>query len=240
MSRRLSITILCLLGALPSVLGSAKLVPRTSSASCSGHFQDLLVTSITCDHSSSGCTYGSEVFVTGQVTSNADLPRPMQISVSRTFPSIYSIGTQVFHSQVDDLCEAGVVTALPDNDGGQSNTCPGAGVYNFNFLFENYGSRKSWYAGWHGFTMGMAVHFKHEGGGSDFATCTINVGVEGSDSSSYATNATLVSVATLGLAGLCASKFAKRRKERLARNEERQKELSTHFELISDPAAAVV
>eukprot|EP00537_Pseudo-nitzschia_pungens_P000402 CAMPEP_0172361294 /NCGR_PEP_ID=MMETSP1060-20121228/5146_1 /TAXON_ID=37318 /ORGANISM="Pseudo-nitzschia pungens, Strain cf. cingulata" /LENGTH=240 /DNA_ID=CAMNT_0013083515 /DNA_START=96 /DNA_END=818 /DNA_ORIENTATION=- len=240
MSRGLVVTILCLFNALPSVLGSAKLVPRTSSASCTGHFQDLLVTSITCDHSNSGCTYGSEVFVTGQVTSNADLPRPMVVTAKRTFPSIYGMGKQVFSGEVEDVCEAGVVTALPDDDGNQSHSCPSAGTYNFNFLFENYGSRKSWYAGWHGFTMGMAVHFKHEGGGSDYATCTINISVQGSDDSSYATNATLVSVATLGLAGLCASMFAKRRKERLARNEERTKELATHFELVNDSTSAVV
>mmetsp|Transcript_11225 Transcript_11225/g.22223 ORF Transcript_11225/g.22223 Transcript_11225/m.22223 type:complete len:244 (+) Transcript_11225:133-864(+) len=243
MSRGLLFTILCLASALPSVLGTAKLVPRTSTASCSGHFQDLLVTSITCDHSSSGCTYGSEVFVTGQVTSSADIPRPLAISVSRTFPSVYSVGTQVFSNQVDDLCEDGVLTAIPDSDDADSNTCPSAGVYNFSFLFNNYGSRKSWYSGWHGYTMGMAVHFKHEGGGSDYATCTINVRVEGNDDSSFATNATLVSVATVGLAGVCASLFVKRRKERLSKSDgsaERRTELLTHFELVHDSASAVV
>ena len=51
---------------LPSVLGSAELVPRLSTAACSGHFKDLIVTSATCDYSEDGCTYGSQVFVTGQ------------------------------------------------------------------------------------------------------------------------------------------------------------------------------
>ena len=66
MSRALLFTILCAAAALPSVSGTATLVPRLSSAGCTGHFKDLSVTSITCDYSNDGCTYGSEVFVTGQ------------------------------------------------------------------------------------------------------------------------------------------------------------------------------
>jgi hypothetical protein len=51
---------------VPSVVGSAVLVPRLSTASCNGHFENLSVTSITCDGSDKVCTYGSQVFVTGQ------------------------------------------------------------------------------------------------------------------------------------------------------------------------------
>jgi hypothetical protein len=58
-------SIICLVSIVPSVVGSAVLVPRLSTASCSGHFENISVTSITCD-GSSDCTYGSQVFVTGQ------------------------------------------------------------------------------------------------------------------------------------------------------------------------------
>ena len=164
--------------------------------------------------------------------------------MSRTFPSFYKMGTSVFNTQVDDICESGAVTAFPDTDDNAYN-CPSAGVYNFNFVFENFGGRKKWYAGWSGFTMGMAVHLKHEGGGNDYATCTINVRAEGSQDDSYSTNATFVSIATLGLAGLCAGLFVRRRKERLAnidqnKNDERTKESATDFELVQDSASAFV
>ena len=59
-------SIICLAYIVPSVVGSAVLVPRLSTASCTGHFENLSVTSITCDGSNEGCTYGSQVFVTGQ------------------------------------------------------------------------------------------------------------------------------------------------------------------------------
>jgi hypothetical protein len=59
-------SIICLAYIVPSVVGSAVLVPRLSTASCTGHFENLSVTSITCDGSDKVCTYGSQVFVTGQ------------------------------------------------------------------------------------------------------------------------------------------------------------------------------
>jgi len=244
MSRGFLFTILCLASVFSSVLGSVTLVPRLSTATCSGHFQDISVTSITCGYSNSGCTYGSEVFVTGQVTTDSDLPRPLDIHVSRTFPSHYNIGTNVYNNQVVDICDSGTVTAYPDSDDA-AYSCPSAGVYNFNFVFENFGGRQKWYAGWSGFSMGMAIHFKHEGGGQDWATCTLNVRAEGGEDDSYATNAAFVSVATLGLAGLCVGLFVRRRKERLANNDEnnndeRTKELATNFELVQDSASNVV
>jgi hypothetical protein len=54
------------IGFLPSVWGSATLVPKVSTAQCSGHLSNLIVTSATCDGSEYGCTFGSQVFVTGQ------------------------------------------------------------------------------------------------------------------------------------------------------------------------------
>jgi len=240
MSRALLFTILCAAAALPSVSGTATLVPRLSSAGCTGHFKDLSVTSITCDYSNDGCTYGSEVFVTGQVTVDSDLPRPMRVSVSQTLPSLPSVGTKVYSTVVNDICESGSLTTYPDGDDDGAQTCPGAGLYNFNFVYENFGTRQSWFAGWSGYTFGMALHIKHEGGGSDFGTCYVNVHASTGSDDSYATNATFVSIATLGLAGICVSMFVRRRKERLSskdpESEERTKELATNFELVHDSA----
>lgn len=239
MSRALLFTILCAAAALPSVSGTAILSPRLSSAGCTGHFKDLSVTSITCDYSNDGCTYGSEVFVTGQVTVDADLPRPMKVSVARTVPGFPMVGQRIYSTEVNDICESGSIITYPDGDDNVA-TCPGAGLYNFNFVYENFGTRQSWFAGWSGYTFGMALHIKHEGGGSDFGTCFINVHAATGSDDSYATNATFVSIATLGLAGICVSMFAKRRKERLSstdpESEERTKELATNFELVQDSA----
>ncbi len=63
MSKALLLAILAV--AFPSVSGTATLVPRLSSAGCTGHLKDLSVTSITCGYSTDGCTFGSEAFVTG-------------------------------------------------------------------------------------------------------------------------------------------------------------------------------
>lgn len=243
MSRSLFFATLCIAVLFPHVSGSATLVPRLSSAGCTGHLKDLSVTSITCDYSNEGCTYGSEVFITGQVTADADLPRPMKIIVSKTLPSVYSVGAPVYNTQVDDICESGKLTSFPDDD--SDDICPGAGVYNFNFMYENFGTRQSWFAGWSGYSFGMAIHLKHEGGGSDYGTCHINVHSSRGDDDSYATNATFVSIATLGLAGVCISLFKRRRQERLAstyqnQNEEKTKELSTNFELVEDSSSSFV
>lgn len=244
MAGALLFTILCIAAVFPSVSGSATLIPRLSSAGCTGHLSDLSVSSITCDYSNEGCTYGSEVFITGQVTTNADLPRPLKLSVHKTLPSVYSVGTKVFSTEVDDICETGKLTAYPD-DGDYEETCPEAGVYKFNFIYEGFGTRQSWFAGWSGYSMGIVVHFKHEGGGGDYATCHINVHASSSDDDSYATNATFVSIATLGLAGICVGLFVRRRKERLASSdqnlaEERTKGLATNFELVQDSASSFV
>jgi len=234
-------SIICLAYIIPSVVGSAVLVPRLSTASCTGHFENLSVTSITCDGSNEGCTYGSQVFVTGQVQTDADLPRPMMVKVSKTFPSFYAMGTNVYNADIYDLCD-GAVASPYDDDAGY--VCPSAGLYNFHFEYQNFGDRKKWYSGWHGFNMGMLIHFKHEGGGSDYATCSIDVKVKGSEDDSYVTNASMVSVAMLGLAGLLTGLFVRRRKERLATSQENidevRKELSTNFELVQDAASAFV
>jgi len=226
--------LLALLAAVfPSVSGTATLVPRLSSAGCTGHFSDLSVTSITCGYSNDGCTFGSEAFVTGQVYSDADIPRPMKISVWKTLPSFYAVGQKVYSAEIDDVCSSGALTTYPD---GSEDTCPGAGLYNFNFVYNHFGTRDSWFAGWYGYSYGMVVHIKHEGGGYDHSTCYINVHASNGDS--YFTNATSVSVSALAVAGLVAGLFAKkRRKERMSssdESEERPKEMATNFELVQD------
>ena len=161
------------------------------------------------------------------VTFDNDIPRPMKLSVRKTLPSpIFNLGTKVYSAEVEDICDSGYITEV---DG--SETCPGAGTYNFNLQYPNFGSTDSWYAGWAGYTFGMALHIKHEGGGSDYGTCHINVHAHSPDS--YATDATFVSVAALGLVGILAGAFAKRRKERMA-SEETTEESATNFELVQD------
>lgn len=60
------VLLLVSVGFLPSISGAASHFPKVSTAQCSGHLQDLVVTSATCNYSENGCTEGSEVFVTGQ------------------------------------------------------------------------------------------------------------------------------------------------------------------------------
>lgn len=241
MARAILFTILCIAATFPSVSGSATLIPRLSSASCTGHLSDISLSSITCDYSNEGCTFGSEVFITGQVTTDADIPRPMKISVHKTLPGLYSVGTKVFSAEVDDVCESGKLTSYPD--GNEEDTCPQAGVYKFNLLYDSFGTRQSWYAAWSGYSFGMAVHIKHEGGGKDYGSCHITVHASQSSDDSYATNATFVSIAAIGLAGV--GLFVRRRKERLTRtdqneSDERTKELATNFELVQDSASSIV
>lgn len=242
MARALLFTVACIAAVLPSVSGSATLIPRLSSAGCTGHLSDLSVSSITCEYSNEGCTFGSDVFITGEVTTNADLPRPLKISVQNSLRSLYGFGlNRVYSGQVEDICDTGTVTAYPDSDDDE-DYCPQAGVYRFNFMYENFGTHQSWFAGWYGYTFGMVVHFKHEGGGSDYGSCHINVHASHGTDDSYATNATFVSVATLGLAGICVGLFNRRRKERLVCQDEneRTKELATNFELVQDSASSFV
>merc|ERR1711935_482420 len=104
--------------------------------------------------------------------------------------------------------------------------------YNFNFRYPVFGSRDSWYAGWSGYYFGLNLHIKHEGGGSDFGSCHIKVHASQGSSDSYATDATFVSIAVLGLAGAFAGVFAKRRKERLSLENERTQQSATNFELV--------
>jgi hypothetical protein len=177
-----------------------------------------------------------------KVTADSDLPRPMKASVYKTLPTLYGLGMKTYSGMVEDLCESGALTAYPDTDDA-ADTCPGAGLYNFVVKSQITGTRQSWYAGWSGYTFGMEVHFKHEGGGSDYGTCHINVQAQQGADDSYATNATFVSVATLGLA--CVGVFVKRRKQRLAatdesQSEDRTKELATNFELVQDSRSSMV
>ena len=175
------------------------------------------------------------------VSSDADLPRPMLVNVDITFPHIYSVGRQVFSTKVDDICETGQLTTDPDGTD-DAPSCPGAGDYTFNFLYQNSGTRESWYAGWSGYGYGMVLHMKHEQGGSDYGTCHIDIHAAHGEDDSYATNATYVA-ATLGLAGVCLNMFMKRRKERVPsddESEERTKDLATNFELVQDSASTFV
>jgi hypothetical protein len=172
------------------------------------------------------------MFITGQVTADNDIPRPMKVSVHGTLPGAWSVGTPVYSAAVSDICSSGALTS----DG----TCPGAGQYNFNFRYPVFGSRDSWYAGWSGYYFGLNLHIKHEGGGSDFGSCHIKVHASQGSSDSYATDATFVSIAVLGLAGAFAGVFAKRRKERLSLENERTQQSATNFELVQDSPSSIV
>lgn len=238
------LSIVCLACGVSPIEGSAILVPKLSTAKCEGHFEDVSITSITCGYSEKGCTYGSEVFVTGQVYVSGDIPRPMEVKMSRTFPSFYAIGTNIYNGEIEDICYD---TIAPGTDDAEYS-CPNQGQYNFHFKYNNFGTRQKWYAGWHGYSMGMIVHFKHESGGNDYATCTINVKAEAADDEdySYVTDASFVSVAVVGFAGLLAGLFVRRRKEKLESSQQqniddgRTKELNTNFELIQDSSSSVV
>jgi hypothetical protein len=158
----------------------------------------------------------------------------LEITVVRTFPSWYSVGIDSFKTTVEDICSTNTLTP-PEYDNSSYN-CPSPGVYNFHFVFNNFGTRESWYAGWVGYTMGVAVHFKHEGGGSDYATCQLDVKVQN------ATSAAFFSVASLGLTGLMAGLFLRRRRERMAKDnqkscEDGSGEMTTGFELVHDTSA---
>merc|ERR1711865_1262446 len=172
------LSIVCLACNFSIVDGTAILVPTLSS--------------VTCDYSESGCTYGSEVFVTGQVYATRDIPRPMVVKMSRTLPSFYALGTNVYKGEIEDVCDD-TIASISDDDA--ENSCPSEGLYNFHFKYANFGTRQTWYAGWHGYSMGLVVHFKSATGGKDYATCTINVKAEApDDEDSYATNASFVCV----------------------------------------------
>lgn len=239
------LSIVCLACIFSIVDGTAILVPTLSSVSCSGNLQNVSLTSVTCDYSESGCTYGSEVFVTGQVYANRDIPRPMVVKMSRTLPSFYALGTNVYKGEIEDVCDD-TIASVSDDDA--ENSCPSEGLYNFHFKYANFGTRQHWYAGWHGYSMGLVVHFKSATGGKDYATCTINVKAEAPDDEdySYATNASFVCVAMVGLSGLLTSLFVRKRKERLECSQQqnvdngRTKELNTNFELIQDSSSSAV
>lgn len=246
MLERFILALICLTGGAATATASVVLVPQLSTASCDGHFSDLNITSITCGYSAKGCTYGSEVFVTGQVYASADIPRPMEVRMSKTLPNLYALGRNVYTSQVDDVCDDNFVSINNDGD----DSCPYQGRYNFHFTYNNFGSSQSWYAGWHGYLMGIIVHFKHDGGGKDYATCTMNVKVEAADdgSSSYTTNASLVCIAVIGFAGLFTSLFVRKRREILEQSRQQKTDYDgtkesgavSSFELIQDLPSVVV
>lgn len=178
------------------------------------------------------------------VTADADIPRPMHIHMTKTFPSWYSMGVNAYNSEVYDVCETGTISPPENEDAGYE--CPSSGVYNFHFSFKNPGSRRNLFAGWSGYSYGVNVHFKHETEGSDYATCHLNVQVKKSDQDSYLQNAEVVG-ASLGIAGLAMGLFLRRRRERVADDDstyardssesnEKSTEMTTNFALVDDLA----
>lgn len=176
------------------------------------------------------------------VTANSDIPRPMRVHMSKTFPSWYSVGVNDYNRQIDDICSSGSLSPPENDDAGYS--CPSAGTYNFHFSFKNPGSRRNFFAGWSGYSYGVNVHFRHETEGGDWATCHMNVKVKKTEMDSYLTNAKFLSVAGLGIASLAMGLFLRRRKERVAGEDDKTDEcgeretndMATNFELVQDHA----
>lgn len=214
-----------LVAVLPSGSGSGPkvLTANTASAQCSGYLSNVHVTSMTCDGSTTGCTYGSTAQITGHVTSSGDIPRPMKVSATVE-------GVPIMSQQIDDICSTDVITYYSANYGSSSGSCPGAGLYNFQFTLTIPGNERGWYNAWL-LPIPVKLHVKHEGGGSDFGTCSMRF-----NTSSASKVATGVSVSALGVAGLFASLYAKRRKERLATSASEADERATNFELVQDSA----
>ncbi|KAG7349382.1 hypothetical protein IV203_011979 [Nitzschia inconspicua] len=228
------------IGFLPSILGQSTLVPKISTAQCSGQLSDLVVTSATCQYAEYGCTYGSEVFVTGQVKANSDIPRPMRVHMANTFPGWYKAGFNAYNSQISDVCSSGAMSPPENEDSAYS--CPSPGVYNFHFSFKNPGNRRSIFSDWNGFSYGVVVHFKHDTEGGDWATCHMNVKVKKSDYGNV-TNYQFLSVAGIGIAFVAIGLFYRRRRERVAGEEEachdsgETVDMATNFELVQEHVA---
>mmetsp|Transcript_18538 Transcript_18538/g.44714 ORF Transcript_18538/g.44714 Transcript_18538/m.44714 type:complete len:244 (-) Transcript_18538:204-935(-) len=229
------LAVLCL-AVLPSgVMGQGvSLVANLQSAECEGHIQDITLTAATCDYDDYRCTYGSSVYLTGQVTMTADIPRPLEIHVKRTMPGFYSLGWSAYDAQVDDICESGNLSPPSGEDAGYY--CPQAGKYNFHFMYDLFGERNAWYAMWSGFSMGVAVHFKHEGGGSDYGMCHLTYKLKKHDGDFY-TSVSFAGFALLGT-GLAAGYAIRKRRQQQVEGEEegsrKEQEMVTGFQLAGD------
>lgn len=120
-------------------------------------------------------------------------------------------------------------------------SCPNAGVYNFHFTHNIWGSESAWYSSWSGFSEGIAVHLQHEGGGKDYAMCHLEISVRKAADTSYATTTYFVGVASLGVTSLLAGIFMRKRKEQVLRcgrdnsdEVDEDEEIATSFELVQD------
>lgn len=168
------------------------------------------------------------------VTADYDIPRPMNVHLTNTFPSWYKMGINAYNGQVYDVCSSGVLTAPENEDAGYS--CPSAGVYNFHTSFKVPGSRRNIFASWSGYSYGVNVHFKHDTEGGDWATCHMNIKVKKNEYGGYGTTAKFLSVAGLGLASIAMGVFYRRRRERVA-GQDNEGDMGDQFELVNDHAA---
>ena len=169
------------------------------------------------------------------VNATADIPRPLKITVTNTLSNWYSWGLSSNSTVVDDICQTGLISPPDVDSAGYS--CPNAGVYNFHFTHDIWGSDSAWYSSWSGFTQSIVVHLQHEGGGKDYAMCHLDVSVKKSADSSFAKTTYFVAVASLGVTGLLAGIFIRKRKEkvhRCGRISVEEDEMASNFELVQD------
>jgi hypothetical protein len=93
------------------------------------------------------------------------------------------------------------------------------------------------YGMFNGFSMGVAVHFKHEGGGSDYGSCHLKYKLKKSSDESFYTSVSFVGFALLGSGLLAGFAVRKRRQSRVEQDGDRQQEeIVTGFELARDHA----
>ncbi len=137
---------------------------------------------------------------------------------------------------VDDVCDSGVISPPEVNNAGYS--CPSAGLYNFHFTHDIWGTESAWYSSWSGFSEGIAVHLQHEGGGKDYAMCHFDIYVKKSADTSFAKTSYFVGVASLGVIGLITGMFMRKRQLRCGRDDREETyeedEATTNFELVED------
>jgi hypothetical protein len=107
----------------------------------------------------------------------------------------------VFQEEVD-MCGSNVLTAPEGNDAGYA--CPEAGAYNLHTGFQLWGNNTSWYADVYGYTMGLSVSIRdvEKGDDDEYATCSLNILVRPTTTTSSSNSAALLGLSAVGLTGL--------------------------------------
>lgn len=163
----------------------------------------------------------------------------MKVHVVRTMPFFYSLGLGAYDTQIDNICKSGTLTPPEGDSAGYY--CPEAGTYNFHFMYDLWGNSNGWYAAWSGFSMGLAVHLKYEGGGTDYGKCHLKYRLKRTDDDSLYTSVSFAGFALLGTGLLAGLAVRNKRKQRRAGtfilDEGRRGEISTGFELARDPVS---